>query len=81
MYETGNNPTKIVEKKGLKQVSDTGAIEEMCKKVITENPNVVTDIKNGKDKADGFLIGKVMQLSKGKANPNLVSQTIKKLLA
>ncbi|EKD48268.1 MAG: hypothetical protein ACD_65C00039G0002 [uncultured bacterium] len=81
MYKTGDTPTKIVEKKGLKQVSDMGTIEEMCKKVIAENPNVVTDIKNGKDKADGFLIGKVMQLSKGKANPGLVSQTIKKLLS
>lgn len=80
MYKTGNSPTKIVEKKGLKQVSDTETIEEMCKKVITENPNVITDIKNGKDKASGFLIGKVMQLSKGKANPELVSQTIRKLL-
>jgi len=81
MYKTGDEPIKIVENKGLKQVSDTGAIEEMCKKVIAENPSVVEDIKNGKGKADGFLIGKVMQLSKGKANPGLVAQTIKKLIA
>lgn len=80
MYETGKSPQEIVEEKGLKQVSDSGQIEEFCKQVIAENPETVEDIKSGKDRAAGFLVGKVMQLSKGQANPAMVSETIKKLL-
>jgi len=80
MYKEGTPPSAIVERKGLKQVSDTGLIEGLCNKVIEENPEAVEDIKNGKDRAIGSLIGKVMQLSKGQANPGIVADTIKKLI-
>jgi aspartyl-tRNA(Asn)/glutamyl-tRNA(Gln) amidotransferase subunit B len=80
MYKTGKSPKKIVEKKGLKQVSDTGAIEIACKKVIEANPGPVEDYKNGKEKAIGFLIGMVMKEMKGQANPKVVDEVMRKML-
>jgi len=80
MYKTGKSPKAIVEKKGLKQVSDMGAIEKACKKVIEANPGPVADVKAGKEKAIGFLIGMVMKEMKGQANPQMVNEVIKKLL-
>ncbi len=80
MYETGNSPRQIVEEKGLKQVSDTGAIEMACQKVIEANPGPVADVRNGKEKAIGFLIGMVMKEMKGQANPEMVNDIIRKLL-
>jgi aspartyl-tRNA(Asn)/glutamyl-tRNA(Gln) amidotransferase subunit B len=80
MYETGKNPSEIVEEKGLKQVSDSGAIEEACQKVIEANPGPVEDVKGGKDKAIGFLVGMVMKEMQGKANPGMVNTTLRKLM-
>jgi len=80
MYKTGRSPKVIVDEKGLKQVSDTGAIETVCMEVMEEYPDSVNDIRNGKDKAVGFLIGMVMKKMKGQANPAVVSQVFKKLL-
>ncbi len=80
MYETGRSPSKIVEEKGLKVVSDTGAIEKACKKIIEANPKVVEDFKNGKDKVFGFLVGQVMKEMKGQANPQIVNDILKKLI-
>lgn len=80
MYETGDKPSKIVEEKGLKVVSDKGAIEDVCKKVIEANPKVVEDFKSGKDKVFGFLVGQVMKEMKGQANPQVVNDTLKKLI-
>lgn len=81
MYEGGKSPKVIVEEKGLKQVSDSGAIEEACKKVIEANPGPVEDVKNGKDKAIGFLVGQVMKETKGQANPKMVNETLSKLIS
>ena len=81
MYKSGKSPKVIVEEKGLKQVSDTSAIEEICKKIIEANPGPVADIKAGHEKAIGFLVGMVMKESKGQANPQMVNDIIKKLLA
>ncbi|MFH1284370.1 MAG: Asp-tRNA(Asn)/Glu-tRNA(Gln) amidotransferase subunit GatB [Candidatus Peregrinibacteria bacterium] len=80
MYKTGKSPKKIVEEKGHKQVSDTGAIEKVCKKVIEENPGPVGDFKNGKEKAIGFLVGQVIKEMKGQANPAIVNEILRKLL-
>ncbi len=80
MFATGKPPSEIVEEKGLKQVSDTGEIEKICKKIIEENPSVIADIKAGTNKAEGFLVGQVMKASKGKANPKIAAEIIKKLL-
>ena len=80
MFETGDDPNAIVEREGLKQVNDTGEIKQIVVEVIKENPQSVEDIKNGKDKAVGFLVGQVMRRSKGKANPQTVNELIAEVL-
>lgn len=80
MYATGKTPQEIVEEKGLKQVSDSGAIEEACKKVMEVNPGPVADVKAGKEKAIGFLVGMVMKEMKGQGNPQIVNDLMRKLL-
>jgi aspartyl-tRNA(Asn)/glutamyl-tRNA(Gln) amidotransferase subunit B len=81
MYETGKNPSDIVEEKGLKQVTDTGAIEALIDEVITENPDNVEAYRGGKDKLFGFFVGQVMKKSQGKANPAAVNEILKKKLS
>jgi aspartyl-tRNA(Asn)/glutamyl-tRNA(Gln) amidotransferase subunit B len=80
MMVGGKQPAVIVEEKGLKQVSDTGAIEAFCDEVITANPASVADFKSGKEAALNFLKGQVMKLSKGKANPALAGEILAKKL-
>ena len=81
MMLSGKAPAVIVEEKGLKQVSDTGAIEAFCDEVIAANPASVADFKSGKEAALNFLKGQVMKLSKGKANPALAGEILAKKLA
>ena len=76
MYESGDNPAKIVEEKGLVQITDETAIKEIVISVINENEQSVQDFLNGKDKAVGFIVGQVMKASKGKANPGVVNKLI-----
>ncbi|HTA94978.1 MAG TPA: Asp-tRNA(Asn)/Glu-tRNA(Gln) amidotransferase subunit GatB [Verrucomicrobiae bacterium] len=80
MFETGKSPAIIVQEKGLAQVSDTGAIEKFCDEVIAANPGPANDFKAGRTAALNFLKGRVMQLSKGKANPNLIGEILEKKL-
>jgi aspartyl-tRNA(Asn)/glutamyl-tRNA(Gln) amidotransferase subunit B len=80
MFASGESPSAIVEKKGLAQVSDTGAIEKFCDEAIAANPNPVADYKAGKIAALNSLKGQVMKLSKGKANPALVGEILEKKL-
>jgi len=81
MLEEGGRPAGIVQARGLAQVSDGGAIEKFVEQVIAENPNVVQDYRNGKDAALQFLMGQVMRLSRGKANPPMVLDLMKQKLA
>jgi len=81
MMEGGKSPSAIVEEKGLRQVSDTGAIEAFCEEVIKANPASVADYKSGKEAALNFLKGQVMKLSKGKANPAVVGEILARKLA
>jgi len=81
MLETGKNPDTIINEKGLRQVTDTGAIESIIDEVIKNNPKSVEDYKKGKDKALKFLIGQVMKESKGKANPQMVNDILIKKLS
>ena len=76
MFSTGSNPGRIVEIKGLAQVSDSGAIETFCDQAIAANPGPVADFLAGKEAALNFLKGQVMKLSKGKANPALVGEVL-----
>jgi len=80
MFDTGESPAAIVQKKGLAQVSDTGTIEKFCDDVIAANPGPVSDFKSGKTAALNFLKGQVMKLSQGKANPNLVGEILERKL-
>jgi aspartyl-tRNA(Asn)/glutamyl-tRNA(Gln) amidotransferase subunit B len=81
MFETGEAPRAIVEKEGLAQVSDAGAIEGFCDHVIAANPGPVADYKAGKVAALNFLKGQVLKLSKGKANPTLVGEILQRKLS
>jgi len=79
-FATGESPAKVVEKKGLAQVSDTGAIEKLCDEAIAANPGPAADFRSGKVAALNFLKGQVMKLSKGKANPALVGEILERKL-
>jgi len=76
MIATGKLPQQIVEEQGLVQISDEKAILEVVDRVIEQNPQSVADIRAGKTKAVGFLVGQVMKETKGKANPGLVNKLI-----
>ncbi len=80
MFETGKSPSDIIKEKDLVQVSDEGELLSIIEKVIADNPGPVQDLKNGKEKAFGFLVGQVMRLSKGKANPGVVNKLLKEKL-
>lgn len=77
MAETGKKPEKVIEEKGMKQITDESAIEEIVVRVISENPQSIDDYRNGKDRALGFLVGQVMKASKGKAAPQTVNRLIR----
>lgn len=77
MVETGESPDAIVEKKGLKQVTDTGVIDAAIDSVMTKNADKVDEYRSGKDKLFGFFVGQVMKETKGKANPALVNEALK----
>jgi aspartyl-tRNA(Asn)/glutamyl-tRNA(Gln) amidotransferase subunit B len=76
---TGKDPMQIVSDKGLEQVSDAGELEGICQKVLVDNAGIVADYKGGKEKAFSALVGKVMGATKGQANPNVVTEILKKL--
>lgn len=80
MADTGADPEKIVEEKGLKQVTDTGAIEAIVDEVIASSPDNVAAYKAGKTNLIGWFVGQVMKKSQGKANPAIVNQLVAKKL-
>ncbi|TPG18686.1 Asp-tRNA(Asn)/Glu-tRNA(Gln) amidotransferase GatCAB subunit B [Sphingomonas koreensis] len=80
MLESGDDPAKIVEERGLKQTSDTGAIEAEIAKVMAANADKVADYRGGKDKLFGFFVGQTMKAMAGKANPQVVNELLKKAL-
>jgi len=77
MFESGQDAAAIVEEKGLKQVSDSGAIEGEIDTIIAANPDKVAEFQSGKEKMIGWFVGQVMQATKGKANPQLVNQLLR----
>ncbi|RLB64237.1 MAG: Asp-tRNA(Asn)/Glu-tRNA(Gln) amidotransferase GatCAB subunit B, partial [Deltaproteobacteria bacterium] len=80
MWQSGQTSDQIIETEGLKQVTDTGAIESLVDDAIAAHPAQVAEYLAGKDKLIGFFVGKVMQASQGKANPGMVNQLLKKKL-
>ncbi|MBV9270617.1 MAG: Asp-tRNA(Asn)/Glu-tRNA(Gln) amidotransferase subunit GatB, partial [Candidatus Eremiobacteraeota bacterium] len=81
MWVGGGSPKAIVEKEGLAQTSDTGAIENFVDEVLASNDKAVADYKSGKTNILGFLTGQVMKASRGKANPELVNELLQKKLS
>lgn len=79
--ETGKNPAEVVKEKGLEQVGSTEEIEAIVQKIIAENPKVVEDYKSGKDKLFGFFVGQAMKATKGKGNPKVIQEMLKKHLS
>ena len=81
MVETGERPGAIVEQKGLRQVTDTGAIDAAIATVIAANADKVEQYRAGKDKLFGFFVGQVMKATAGKGNPALINEALKARLA
>lgn len=81
MWQGQGNADEIIEKQGLKQVTDTGAIEQIIDDIIAKHPQQLADYRSGKDKLFGFFVGQVMKASQGKANPGVVNDLLKKKLA
>ena len=80
MLETGDSPGAIMDREGLRQISDTGALEKIAGEIIAANPKQVEQYKSGKTAVLGFLVGQVMKVSRGQANPTAVSEVLRKKL-
>jgi aspartyl-tRNA(Asn)/glutamyl-tRNA(Gln) amidotransferase subunit B len=81
MFGTGKDPETVVQEKGLVQISDSGELETLARQVIEANPQSVEDYMAGKERALGFLVGQMMKETKGRANPGMVNELLKKELA
>jgi aspartyl-tRNA(Asn)/glutamyl-tRNA(Gln) amidotransferase subunit B len=81
MFESGKDAATIVEEKGLKQVTDTGAIDAIVEQVIADNADRAAQFRDGNEKVIGWFVGQVMQASQGKANPKLVNETLRRKLS
>ena len=77
VLKEGGEPEKIADEKGLKQVSDTGAIETAIDEILANNEDKVEQYRGGKDKLFGFFVGQTMKAMQGKANPAVVNQILK----
>jgi aspartyl-tRNA(Asn)/glutamyl-tRNA(Gln) amidotransferase subunit B len=81
MYKTGKPPQDIIKEKGLVQITDEGELAKTIAAIIAANPNQLKDYRGGKEKLFGFFVGQVMKATQGKANPQLVNDLLKKMLA
>ncbi len=81
MWEEGLEADAIIEARGLKQITDTGAIEQVIREVMEASPKQLADYRSGKDKLFGYFVGQVMKATGGKANPAQVNELLRKLLA
>ena len=80
IFKNNIDPEKYVEEKGLKTVSDDGALREVIEKVVADNPKSVEDYNSGKKKAIGFLVGQTMKAMQGKADPGKVNKILMEIL-
>ncbi|PKN37568.1 MAG: Asp-tRNA(Asn)/Glu-tRNA(Gln) amidotransferase GatCAB subunit B [Deltaproteobacteria bacterium HGW-Deltaproteobacteria-2] len=81
MYKTGKSPQMIIEEKGLVQITNEGELVKTITAIIEANPGQLKDYRGGKEKLFGFFVGQVMKATQGKANPQLVNELLKKMLA
>jgi aspartyl-tRNA(Asn)/glutamyl-tRNA(Gln) amidotransferase subunit B len=80
MFRSGNRPALVVEEKGLLQISDASELEAIAEAIIEANPGPAEEFRSGKDKVFGFFVGQMMKATKGKANPAVVNEILKKKL-
>jgi aspartyl-tRNA(Asn)/glutamyl-tRNA(Gln) amidotransferase subunit B len=80
MWNGEGDADRVIENKGLKQITDTGAIEQMIRDVLAANPKQVEQYRGGQEKLFGFFVGQVMKATQGKANPGEVNKLLKQLL-
>ena len=80
MYQTGRTAGEIIAEKGLSQISDSGELEKTVAEVINSNVQPVTEYRDGNEKAFKFLVGQVMKATKGRANPQVVNDVLKRML-
>jgi aspartyl-tRNA(Asn)/glutamyl-tRNA(Gln) amidotransferase subunit B len=80
MVATGKSPQEIIDSEGLRQISDTGALEKIIDEVIAGNVKQVEQYKSGKTTVLGYLVGQVMKASKGQANPGVVNELLRSKL-
>src|SRR5690606_13626347 len=80
LWETGKAADAVIEEKGLRQITDTGAIEAAIDAVLARETGKVAEYKSGKDKLFGFFVGQVMKSTGGKANPAMVNEVLRKKL-
>jgi aspartyl-tRNA(Asn)/glutamyl-tRNA(Gln) amidotransferase subunit B len=80
MVATGKHPKGLVAEIGLVQISDTAELEAVARRVLAENPGPVADFRAGKEKTFGFLVGQLMKATKGKANPKVANEVLRKVL-
>jgi aspartyl-tRNA(Asn)/glutamyl-tRNA(Gln) amidotransferase subunit B len=81
MWSDGKTADAIIEAQGLRQITDTGAIEGMIDSVIAANPKQLAEYRSGKDKLFGFFVGQVMKATGGKANPAQLNELLRKKLS
>ena len=80
MFETGESPLSVMDREGLRQISDSGALGKIVDDAIAANPKQVEQYRSGKTTVLGFLVGQVMKASRGQANPAAVNQLLKQKL-
>ena len=80
MWDTDDDPDQFIEKKGLKQISDSGAVEKIVDEVMAASAKLVEDYRSGKEKAFNALVGQVMKASTGQANPAQVNEILRRKL-
>jgi aspartyl-tRNA(Asn)/glutamyl-tRNA(Gln) amidotransferase subunit B len=81
MYKTGKTPERIIEEKGLIQITDEGALASTLARILEENPGQLAQYRAGKEKLFGFFVGQAMKATGGKANPKALNELLKKMLA
>jgi aspartyl-tRNA(Asn)/glutamyl-tRNA(Gln) amidotransferase subunit B len=81
MFETGRKPGEIVEEMGLQQISDEGQLAPLVQQVLADNPDAVAQFLAGKEGIINFLVGQVMRATRGKANPKLAEEVLRKEMA
>ncbi len=80
MYNTGKSAKEIIDEKGLSQITDSGEIEEAVSQVLADNPQAIADFNKGKETAIKFLVGQVMKITRGRANPQLANELVQRKL-